>query len=197
MHDLRFNLVVTQARPFSMKYHAYPQLTVIANIHDPLLHCFNVYFNRFWFSLWRPQCHSALRVTKGGLTNIQLIWDNPACPLLFYSYSWTWRYSLTVLCISLPHNKTDARLEILLGHHTRPSSKKYCKFIPTTHYCIVSMPSSTGSDSDWRLQCHSVRTGYMNWPATWFRRNCHGARAAILQWWDSNRSSVRRWSMKT
>ena len=63
-----------------------------------------------------------------------------------------------------------------------PVRNMYCKFIPTTHYCIVSMSSSTGSDLDsaWWLQCHSVQTGYMNWPTTWFRRNCHWTRAAIL-----------------
>ena len=44
-----------------------------------------------------------------------------------------------------PCKKTDARLEILLGHHTRPSSKKYCMFILTT---IVSMSSSRSSNSD-------------------------------------------------
>ena len=70
-------------------------------------------------------------------------------------------------CAHLYHTqkKTDAWLESLLGHHTRPSTTKHCKFIPTTHYWIVSMPSSTGSDFGlWRFQCHSVQTDRMHWP---------------------------------
>ena len=42
-------------------------------------------------------------------------------------------------------------------------------FIPTTHYCIVSMSSSTGSNSD-SDDLSLVQTSYMHQPATWFRR---------------------------